>query len=67
MPGSRDALPAVPTFTVNAEREQRAAEPTPVEVRTPEPTPAAKSATAPTDEANLDPFRDDPEVEQEVK
>jgi len=77
MPGSREALPPMPTFTASVEREKhiteptpaetRAPEPTPAEAVSPEPTPAANSAATPVDSANLDPFLDDPVDEQETR
>ncbi len=67
MPGSRKPLPPSPMFTANAEREGRLViEPTPVEVKAPEPTPAIDSPTS-TDDAHVNPFRDDPVVGQKSK
>jgi hypothetical protein len=63
MPGSREALPAMPDFTgdsTKADRAKGSAEKTPANFRTPEPTPATILLNSPPDESILDPFRDDP-------
>jgi hypothetical protein len=63
MPGSREALPPTPTFTLAIEKETRPAAPR----ATPEPTLAAPPVKEPTpaDASVADPFRDDPAGEQE--
>ena len=53
MPGSREALPPMPTFTASVRDAKSAvAEPTPAETRAPEPTPAGAVAPEPTPAAN---------------
>jgi hypothetical protein len=72
MPGSREALPASPTFTAAATTESRTvvkpsapeptlAEPTITKPKPPKPT--AEPSPVPSDHSDADPFRDDPENE----
>jgi hypothetical protein len=67
MPGSHEELPAAPSFASTSEREKRPAEPTSKRVRVPEPTPAIESSKPATDDAHVDPFRDDPTEKPESK
>jgi hypothetical protein len=70
MPGSREALPASPTFTAEASKETRsvvkptALQPTLAEPIVAKPTPAAEPSPLPSKHTSeADPFRDDPEDE----
>src|SRR4051794_26032529 len=68
MPGSREPLPAAPSFAANSESDKRAvAEPKPATVRAPEPTPAIGVTPPAKDESRVDPFRDDPADKQQAK
>ena len=70
MPGSREALPASPTFTAAASKEARSVvkptvlEPTLAEPTVAKATPAAEPSSSPSKHTSeADPFRDDPEDE----
>lgn len=65
MPGSREALPPMPTFASSDDRVPRAAERTPAETRAIELTPVAATPNKADEKSATDPFRDDPIDDQE--
>jgi hypothetical protein len=67
MPGSHEELPAAPSFGAAGDREQRPVEAALKSAHVPEPTPAIESPKPATDDAHVDPFRDDPTDKPESK